>query len=183
MSEAETLPIRAARPHDARPFARHIVRHLAESGTYGLPVFAPMANPDPQCVYEQAALRWKKGLNDALWGRAWLVWQGENVVGHAELRGGRIPSEMHRATLGMGVERAFMGRGLGRQLLEITLEFAANEARLGWVDLGVFVDNAAARRLYESAGFVEVGTRVDSFRVQGGQVIDEILMAKHLDSR
>ncbi len=179
MIDAE-LAIRLAVAHDARPFARHIVRHLGESGTHGLPVFAPVADPDFTSVYEQAAARWSKGLKDALWGRAWLAWRGEDVVGHVELRGGRIPAEMHRATLGMGVERACMGRGLGRKLLEIAMEFAQNEARLGWVDLGVFVDNAPARRLYESAGFSEVGTRVDSFRTEGGHVIDEIFMVKRL---
>jgi GNAT superfamily N-acetyltransferase len=49
------------------------------------------------------------------------------------------------------------GQGIGRALLEAAIEWAtANGARS--LALGVTVGNSPARRLYEAAGFVPVGT-------------------------
>jgi len=41
-----------------------------------------------------------------------------------------------------------------------------------WIDLGVFAHNEAARALYKSVGFVEVGTVKDQFRVDGVSIDD-----------
>src|SRR5262249_16983551 len=117
---------------------------------------------------------------EPLWGRAWLLVQDQpprRVAGHVELRGGRIRAELHRATLGMGIRRAFTGKGYGRALLERAIAWARDEAHLAWIDLGVFTGNDPARRLYDRFGFVEVGRRIDAFRTDSGVSIEDVQMS------
>jgi RimJ/RimL family protein N-acetyltransferase len=87
---------------------------------------------------------------------------------------------MHRATLGMGILRAFTGKGHGRRLLEDLVRWARHDAGLAWIDLGVFSGNAPARKLYERMGFVPLGVREDAFRLDGGPSVDDVLMVLRL---
>ena len=112
-----------------------------------------------------------------------LAWAGSAVVGELELRGGRIQAELHRATLGMGLRRSFTGKGYGGQLMERALGWARDEARLSWIDLGVFSDNLPAQKLYRRWGFRELGVRPDAFRIEGGVVVDDILMVLDLRAK
>jgi ribosomal protein S18 acetylase RimI-like enzyme len=52
------------------------------------------------------------------------------------------------------IEERFRGQGLGRKALEL-VEAEARAAGLRGIDLNVWGGNAAARRLYGSAGFFE----------------------------
>jgi RimJ/RimL family protein N-acetyltransferase len=167
---------------DVDALARHTVEHMAESGREGSPHFAVSKAWVLDEVRSNMVARFAKDLDEPLWGRAWSLLSpgGVEVVGHLELRGGRVPSEMHRATLGMGIMRAFTGQGHGRRLLEIAVKWARDTAELDWIDLGVFSGNAPARKLYARMGFVEIGQRDDAFRIEGGAVIDDVQMALKL---
>jgi RimJ/RimL family protein N-acetyltransferase len=165
---------------DPDAYARHMVEHMAESGRGGSPHFAIARTWARDEVRTSLVARLTKTLNEPLWGRAWLLLEGRRVVGHIELRGGRVPAEMHRATLGMGMLRAFTGQGHGRRLLETAVAWARDEASLAWIDLGVFSGNAPARKLYERMGFVALGVREDAFRLDAGPAIDDVLMALRL---
>lgn len=176
------ISIRLARTneHDVDAFARHLVDHMAESGHHGAPHFAPTRSLSRDEVRIAALGRWSKPLQEPLWGRAFLLWADESVVGHIELRGGRIQAEMHRATLGMGIARAFIGQGHGRRLIETAVAWACEEAKLAWIDLGVFAHNERARRLYQRFGFVELGAREDAFRIDAGIAVTDIHMSLDL---
>ena len=58
------------------------------------------------------------------------------------------------------VAPARRGRGIGRALLEATLD-AAREAGATWIDLGTSVADTAARALYESCGFTNLESQPD----------------------
>jgi RimJ/RimL family protein N-acetyltransferase len=178
------LPIRMARPGpvDADAFARHMVDHMAESGRGGSPHFALSRRWVREEVRASFSARLDKDLDEPLWGRAWLLFaeDGVHAVGHLELRGGRVHAELHRATLGMGLMRAYTGQGHGRRLCEAAIAWARDEAELSWIDLGVFANNAPARKLYRSLGFVEIGVRGDAFHNDAGVVLDDVLMTLEL---
>jgi RimJ/RimL family protein N-acetyltransferase len=178
------LPIRMARPGgaDADAFARHMVDHMAESGRGGSPHFALSRTWVREEVRASFAARLDKHLDEPLWGRAWLLFteDGGRPVGHIELRGGRVHAELHRATLGMGLVRAYTGKGHGRRLCEAAIAWARDEAKLAWIDLGVFASNTPARRLYRSMGFVEIGVRGDAFHNDAGVALDDVLMTLEL---
>jgi RimJ/RimL family protein N-acetyltransferase len=165
---------------DADAYARHIVDHMAESGRSGSPHFALSRVWSIEEVRAGFVERLSRSLDEPLWGRAWLLFQDWRAVGHLELRGGRMPAEMHRATLGMGILRAHTGQGYGRRLVEASVRWARDEAGLRWIDLGVFASNTPARKLYARLGFVEIGTREDAFRLEAGPIIDDVQMTLRL---
>src|SRR5262245_35385603 len=121
-SEARgTLEIRMAKLDGGDPdaYARHMVDHMAESGRAGSPHFAISRTWSRDEVRANFVQRLAKGLDEPLWGRTWLLMApgGRHVAGHLELRGGRVPAELHRATLGMGLMREHTGHGHGTRLV------------------------------------------------------------------
>lgn len=88
---------------------------------------------------------------------------GDKVIGYAGIArlGRRKPFEYEIHTI--GVDPAYQGRGVGRELLHRLLELATG----GTIFLEVRTDNAAAIALYESFGFVNVGLRKRYYRVSG----------------
>ena len=181
-AEPTPLTIRLARldGDDPDAYARHMVEHMAESGRGGSPHFALSRTWAREEVRASFVQRVVKGLDEPLWGRTWLLLDRGRVAGHVELRGGRVAVEMHRATLGIGIVRPYTGRGHGGRLLETAVRWARDEARLSFIDLGVFSENAPARKLYERMGFVVIGERPDAFRLDAGPVIDDVQMALRL---
>jgi RimJ/RimL family protein N-acetyltransferase len=172
---ATIRPLRAA---DARAFAEHLAGHVAESGRDGSPHFAATNFVDRDDLRDAALVRWGRSLREPLWGRAWGLWDGtpSRIVGHLELRGGRVDAELHRAVLSMGLQRRYTGRGFGRALLETAIAWARDEAHLATLELGVFSGNDRARRLYERVGFFEIGVRHDAFRLEDDTRVDDVLM-------
>lgn len=78
--------------------------------------------------------------------------------------GGRPAAVARRTTFAgasylssIGTAPAFRGRGLGRLATELAVRDAL-AAGSRWTYLGVFEENRVARKLYESLGFVQVGS-------------------------
>jgi ribosomal protein S18 acetylase RimI-like enzyme len=155
----------------------HVCRHGDESGRNGDVIFRPRSKHevmDEIAIGERHRLAWSRGLDQPVWLRTWGVFVDNALVGHLDLDGGRLPAELHRATLGMGIERRARKRGHGKALLQTAIAWARAH-QLAWIDLGVFAHNEVARALYRSVGFVEVGLVKDQFRVDG-VTIDDVSM-------
>ena len=184
---APRLTLQRARLEHATALAAHLVEHRVESGRDGAPHFALPSGAPAEEVRQNLLERWARRIDEPRWARAWLLWTAEpppsgppdpavaRVVGHVELLGGRVMAELHRATLGIGMLQPYTGQGYGREMMETAIAWARGEARLSYIDLGVFVGNDRARRLYERMGFMEQWIRRDAFRVEG-VVIDDIQM-------
>jgi len=167
--------IRPMTPDDLPRFLAHSKRHRAESGRgdHHFMPFAPGDEGGPTGLDIDAIYR---PLTEPGWQR-WFVAvtdQGD-IVGHVDLTGDALRTGLHRCELGIGIERPYRGKGLGRRLMETAMEFTRGTDTLSWIDLRVFAHNAAARALYEKLGFSEVGTLVDRFRMDG-QMIDDVIM-------
>jgi RimJ/RimL family protein N-acetyltransferase len=84
----------------------------------------------------------------------------------------------HKGVLwGMYVRPGARTGGIGRRLIEAILEVARQHVEL--IQLTVVQDNARARRLYASLGFVDYGIERNALK-QNGRYYDEVLMAKDL---
>ena len=156
----------------------HMCRHGDESGRNGDVIFRPRSQHevmDEVQISQRHRAAWARGLDQPLWLRTWGVVVDNAIVGHLDLNGGRLPAELHRATLGMGIERRARKKGFGRELLETAVAWARVN-KLAWLDLGVFAHNEVARSLYKSVGFVETGIVKDQFRVDGIK-IDDVSMS------
>ncbi len=87
----------------------------------------------------------------------------DKLVGYAGIArlGRKAPYEYEIHTI--GVDAAYQGQGIGREMLSRLLTFAGDDT----IYLEVRTDNAAAIAMYESAGFRNVGLRKRYYRVSG----------------
>jgi ribosomal-protein-alanine N-acetyltransferase len=87
----------------------------------------------------------------------------DKLVGYGGISrlGRKKPYEYEIHTI--GVDAAYQGQGIGRQMLTTLLEYADG----GTIFLEVRTDNDAAISLYESVGFIRVGMRRRYYRTSG----------------
>jgi len=101
------------------------------------------------------------------------------IVGRLSVARDPHPASRHVADLGLMVAARYRGRGIGRALLEHAVVWARG-AGVTKLELHVFPHNEPAIRLYERFGFEREGFRRHHYR-RGGEYLDAILMAYHLD--
>jgi RimJ/RimL family protein N-acetyltransferase len=99
------------------------------------------------------------------------------LVGLLNCAGGQRRAMRHETTLGISVKRGWRGQGIGRRLMERTLEWAEGNEVIRRVQLEVFAENVGARKLYEELGFVEEGVRRRAAWKQG-RWMDSVIMGK-----
>ena len=85
----------------------------------------------------------------------------EPILASLTLTGARTQRTQHTVQLGMGVLREAWGLGIGSALLDAALTWARANPILTRVRLQVYEDNHAARKLYESRGFIDEGVMQD----------------------
>lgn len=81
-------------------------------------------------------------------------------VGHLIIR---YPKENDDSSVRFGfviVDPEIRGKGYGRELLRLAIDYVRNNLTATRIDLGVFVNNPKAKRCYESVGFTEYGAHV-----------------------
>lgn len=175
-----SIDIKALTPSSFPALAEHFKRHRAESGTGGVH-FMPFAADDPNGPTGACAER-------AFWPVDKLGWQrwfcahdtvSGNIVGHVDLKSDPLIAGLHWCHLGIGIETAYRGQGLGERLMDCAIGFVEAHPALACIELRVFSDNAPAIALYHKKGFTEVGILKDRFRLQG-QSIDDIVMVRRL---
>src|SRR5512134_3806451 len=148
--------IRLATPDDLDAHGAYVAAMHRENGAGGL-WFGPRA-PEEPTGFDDAKKAWlaaglAREIDEPDWIRMWHAVDDERrVVGGVNLRGNRLRAEMHRCTIGIGLLAAYRGRGLGRAMLAVAVEWAEAQAPLDWMDLGVFESNTPAIRLYDSFG-------------------------------
>jgi len=158
----------------------HIARHRQESPQQGY--FMPFARDEKTVSTPVSLQRAQLPLTSAGWRRWFLAIDPvtDQVVGHCNLDGAGLPAAMHRCELGIGIELAWRGAGLGTRLMQTAIDFARRQPDLVWLDLRVFAHNTDARHLYQKMGFEELRTVPDQFRVDE-LVVDEVLMTLRVD--
>ncbi len=164
------------------PYLLHLERQVAESGRHGLPIFNPLPRAQRPLAEHLRSER-ERGLatplDQPIWRRMWGAWDGDRVVGGSELCGPPYPTELHRATFSLGLERSHYGRGLAMALCDAVLAWVRADTSIAYLDLAVFASNTPALRLYERLGFERVGMIEDRYRVDGERV-DDVLMTHRI---
>ena len=57
------------------------------------------------------------------------------------------------------IDPTLRGKGYGKELLRLGIEYVKDNLKAARIDLGVFENNESARRCYEAAGFTEYAKR------------------------
>lgn len=149
------VQIRRIQIEDAESF-RECLDAVARERRYLAQVEAPPLERVRQFVGESVA-------NDAA---QYVAMIDGRVVGWCDVFPHWAYALQHVGTLGMGVEAAYRGQGIGRTLIEKTLEHACNKG-IFRVTLEAREDNQRAIRLYESVGFQHEGRRPCALRFDG----------------
>ena len=102
--------------------------------------------------------------------------ENDTVVGWCDVTRKDRHVNAHVGVLGMGIRRAWRGQGVGRNLIEATVE-AASAIGLVRIELHVHDDNAAAIALYQRAGFEQEGLQRKAALIDG-RYIDVMMMAR-----
>ncbi|NWK57422.1 GNAT family N-acetyltransferase [Verrucomicrobiaceae bacterium N1E253] len=107
------------------------------------------------------------------WSQYYAV-SDDRVVGWCDITRYERAGLGHVGHLGMGVIQEFRGKGIGRKLLQVTLDdaFAKGVER---VELEVFSSNARARALYLDMGFEWEGCKKRG-RCHDGEYEDIVIM-------
>jgi len=161
---------------------KHFARLRAESGRNGNH-FMPFAPNSPEGPRGPDQLKLNLPLHVPGWERCFIALDPDNsaaIIGHVDLKGGRLATEMHRCVLGIGIEEAYCNQGLGTALMHAAISYAQGEVQLAWIELGVFSSNLRARALYKKMGFAEFVMVPDRFRIDGA-VIDDVMMLLKLN--
>ncbi|MCW8278875.1 GNAT family N-acetyltransferase [Pseudomonas sp. PCH199] len=99
------------------------------------------------------------------------------VIGNISLEQFSRIRRSHAGSFGMGVARAWQGKGVGSMLLAAALDIADNWMNLRRVELTVYADNEAAIGLYRKFGFETEGQLRD-YGLRDGQWVDVLSMAR-----
>jgi putative acetyltransferase len=101
------------------------------------------------------------------------------IVGNATLGVGNA-KRRHTGDLGIVVHDDYVGRGIGRALMERLLDLADNYLGLKRIELDVITDNEAAIHLYESLGFEREGVKRSAL-FRAGVFVDLLMMGRVRD--
>jgi ribosomal protein S18 acetylase RimI-like enzyme len=137
-----------------------------------LACWSPLVTPGPEPARDAPFLTPSRPAEEVL-----VAAEPDRLVGYLVLQQ-QIPLPSHRHVLvimGLGVDPAARQLGVARRLLDRALREAV-AGGAAKVSLRVLAGNTAARRLYESHGFVVEGVLRDEFRIDGRSV-DDVLMA------
>lgn len=100
------------------------------------------------------------------------------LAGYLEAEGGAFRRNRHVALVIAGVRQSASGQGLGTQLFNALIDWAA-VAGLARLELTVMAHNEAAIGLYRKMGFEVEGTRRAAMLVDG-RFVDELYLARIL---
>ncbi|RUU13111.1 GNAT family N-acetyltransferase [Mesorhizobium sp. USDA-HM6] len=164
-SSAKIRPqLRSVRPSDAE----------ALCAIFNMPGFRRGTLRMPFEMVEQVERRIAKSGQETTWIVAEL---DGKVVGHGRLVVQDSPRRSHVGEINIGLDDAFVGKGIGSAILGALLDVADNWRALKRVELTVYADNEPAIRLYTSRGFQVEGRHVKA-GFTDGQYHDLLSMAR-----
>lgn len=112
---------------------------------------------------------------------AYLACEGERIVGMYKMGANYPDHGAHVASATYAVAAQAQGKGIGRALVEHSLQQARNEGFLAMQFNYVVSTNAAAMALYRKLGFNIAGTLPQAFRHRERGLVDAYVLHRFLE--
>lgn len=164
------IMIRKGKEEDAEKIIQHCRQVFGETDCL-------LSAPEEFIVTAQQERQWIKGFEQDR--HLLLVAEADGeLIGilSFEASGGKRAS--HTGFLGISIQQAYTGKGLGKKMMEMLLEWAEKEPGLEKLCLNVMSHNEPAIHLYKKLGFQEEGRRMKQIKNDDGTYYDEIAMYK-----
>lgn len=109
-----------------------------------------------------------------------VVDAGGEVVGIANVAGGRRRAARSSGTIGITLHPEYRDRGIGTRLMQHLIDWAKGTGVITRLELHVFTRNTRAIHLYEKMGFVPEGVQRKAF-FKDGEYQDSMVMGLLLE--
>ncbi len=186
LRDSRSALIRPARPEDY-PSLLETLRAVAIDGRGVVRTHSEMAQTPDEEQIEFA--KWAADASRSGPRGCWFValLDDNRVIGEADVRRMSPTRIRHVAHMGLSVHPQFQRQGVGKALMQAVLDWCVRGPRADFgavhrLDLNVLADNHRAIALYESLGFTIEGRRRDFVRYENGDYVDDLTMARLLDS-
>ena len=168
-----TILLRNAEETDAEELIRYLKTTSAET---------PFLVREPEEItltveQEREFLRGKKESERELMLIA--IANGKHIGNCSVMQLGTNRRYAHRCQIGIALYQEFCSRGIGRNMMEATLQ-KAKEAGYEQAELEVIAGNERAISLYKQLGFQEYGILPDNVKYKDGSYADTVWMMKKL---
>lgn len=163
--EGQLIRLRAKEPDDAEHFFRwindpEVARYLA--ARYPMSMVQERDFVAGTVTYQEASFT--------------VVTLAEaRPIGSVALRGARPEARSANLAIMIG-EKEYWGRGYGADTMRTACRFGFESMNLHRIELEVFAEHTAARKLYERIGFREEGIRRDA-HFKFGRYFDAVMMS------
>ena len=101
------------------------------------------------------------------------------VIGHFIIRYPRVDDDSSVRFGFVILDPSFRGKGYGKEMLRLGVEYVREHLSVSRIDLGVFENNSGARHCYEAVGFREYGRRECEMPIGSWNCIDMELFIKN----
>jgi RimJ/RimL family protein N-acetyltransferase len=103
----------------------------------------------------------------------------DSIIGSIDVVRKKRLEECHVADIGMCIKKEYRNKGIGTKLLQEMIEICREEKKIKKIELDVFSNNVAGKKLYEKVGFEYEGRRKRSI-IKDNKKIDLIMMGKEI---
>lgn len=104
----------------------------------------------------------------------------DKVIGNIEIRTPSNSKNKHTALIGMGVIKAWRGKGIGTFLMDSLITWVKEKSSIEILWLQVFATNENAIKLYQKMGFTIDGIQKDFIKLDENKYTDIINMSKKI---
>ncbi len=166
----QSVLLRIARTEDATELRQTIQTYLQSSPH--IPLTPEEFTPS---VEEEVA--WIRQFLDQENSLLLVAEKDDRIIGNIDLTGNQRLRMRHTGMIGMGICEAYRNTGLGTHLIRQMIQWAEENPILEILWLEVYRTNLPGRRLYERAGFQEVGT-IPGFFKNESTYSDKVIMSR-----
>ena len=102
------------------------------------------------------------------------------IAGNCQITWSKRIKLRHRASIGIGLLKAYWNLGIGTRLMQELIRIAEENENLLQLELEFVEGNSRARALYEKMGFRITGLKPNALRLKDGTLLHEYSMMKEL---